>query len=158
MKRSDQLYVLLTAALLCWAGPALSAAPKQPAEEPAAKQEEPKATPLEQVEEKWGIQIRGVLTSANGWMLDFRFKVIDPEKAKPLGLQENKPYLIDQKSGAKFVVPTTPKVGPLRQMSKQPQAGRIYWMLFSNPGNYVKRGSKVSVVIGDFKVEDLTVQ
>jgi hypothetical protein len=31
-------------------------------------------------------------------------------------------------------------------------------MVFGNPDNHVKPGEKVSVVIGDFRVENLTVR
>lgn len=89
-------------------------------------------------------------------MLDFRYRVVDSQKAAPLFVRQTKPYLIDQASGKVLAVPNMAKVGPLRS-SDQPHAGRTYWMFFGNPG-VVKAGSKVSVVIGDFKVEDLTVQ
>ncbi|RMG84918.1 MAG: hypothetical protein D6708_16425, partial [Candidatus Dadabacteria bacterium] len=36
------------------------------------------------VREKWGIEVVGVMLSAGGYMLDFRYRVVDPEKAKPL--------------------------------------------------------------------------
>jgi|GEM_PF-678778 len=106
--------------------------------------------------EKWGIEILGVRQSAAGHMLDFRYRVVDAEKASPLFVRQTKPYLIDQASGKVLAVPNLAKVGPLRS-SNQPQAGRTYWMFFGNPG-VVKAGGKVSVVIGDFKVENLTVQ
>jgi hypothetical protein len=108
------------------------------------------------ITEKWGIEILGIRQSAAGHMLDFRYRVVDSEKAAPLFARQTKPYLIDQASGKVLAVPNMAKVGPLRS-SNPPQAGRTYWMFFGNPG-LVKAGSKVSVVIGDFKVEDLTVQ
>jgi hypothetical protein len=48
-------------------------------------------------------------------------------------------------------------VGALRQKTIKPEAGRIYFILFGNP-NVVKEGSKVTLVIGDVKVENLTVE
>jgi hypothetical protein len=111
----------------------------------------------ESMEESWGIQIIGIRLSAAGFMLDFRYRVIDAEKAAPLFVRATKPYLIDQETGAKFAVPNPPKTGPLRT-SDPPQQGRTYWMFFGNPGRYVKAGNKVTVVIGDFKAENLTVE
>ena len=90
-------------------------------------------------------------------MLDFRYRVIDAKKAAPLFVRATKPYLIDQETGAKFMVPNPPKTGPLRT-SNEPQQGRVYWMFFANPGRYVKQGSKVTVVIGDFRAENLIVE
>jgi hypothetical protein len=109
-----------------------------------------------QTDDEWGIQIEAIRLSAGGYMLDFRYRVIDPGKAQALFDRKEKPYLIDQASGAKFIVPSPPKVGPLRT-SNPPQSGRTYFILFANPGQYIKQGNKVTVVIGDFKVEDLTV-
>jgi hypothetical protein len=40
----------------------------------------------------------------------------------------------------------------------KPVANRDYIILFGNPGNLVKQGSRVTVVIGDLKVEDLVVE
>ncbi len=111
----------------------------------------------ESIEEKWGVQIVGIRISAAGFMLDFRYRVIDAEKAAPLFDRATKPYLIHQESGAKFMVPNPPKTGPLRT-SDTPQQGRVYWMFFGNPGRYVKPGNKVTVVIGDFKAENLIVE
>jgi len=109
------------------------------------------------LEERWGIKIVGVRLSANGYMIDFRYRVIDPEKASPLFDRGERPYLVDQASGAKFVVPNPPKTGPLRTSDK-PQANRNYFILFANPGKYIKEGSWVTVVIGNFKAENLTVE
>jgi hypothetical protein len=108
------------------------------------------------IEQKWGIQILNVRRTAAGHMLDFRYRVLDPQKAAPLFVRQTKPYLIDQASGKVLAVPNMAKVGPLRS-SNQPKADRTYWMFFGNPG-LVKAGSKVSVVIGDFKVKDITVE
>jgi hypothetical protein len=47
-------------------------------------------------------------------------------------------------------------VGQLRQ-SSNPEAGKSYWMAFSNKGRPVKRGDHVIVEIGTFKAEGLVV-
>jgi hypothetical protein len=53
-------------------------------------------------------------------------------------------------------VPLMDKVGKLRQ-SSPPEAGKTYWMLFSNKGGHVKRGDKVNIVIGKFRADGLVV-
>lgn len=110
------------------------------------------------VEKDWGVQISGIRLSAADYMLDFRYRIIDPDKASPILNRQVKAYLIDEQSGAKLIVPTPPKVGSLRQKSYEPTVGKIYFVMFSNPGRLVKRGSKVTVVIGDFKAENLVVE
>jgi len=64
--------------------------------------------------------------------------------------------LIDPRAQVKLVVPSLEKVGQLRQ-SSTPQAGKSYWMAFSNKGRLVKRGDRVSVVIGRFRADGLVV-
>ncbi len=89
-------------------------------------------------------------------MLAFRYIVIDPEKAKGLNDKRNTAFLIDEKSGAKLMVPQMEKVGALRTTST-PVAGRMYWMVFANVGRIVNVGSRVNVEIGDFKADGLIV-
>lgn len=108
-------------------------------------------------EEAWGVRIVGVRLTAGGFMLDFRYQVTDAEKAAPLFDRGTRPYLLHQESGARFQVPNPPKTGPLRT-SDTPQEGRVYWMFFGNPGRYVKPGDEVTVVIGSFRAEGLTVE
>ncbi len=106
--------------------------------------------------EKWGIELMAMRSTAAGHMVDFRYKVLDAEKSAPLFKRQTKPYLIHQASGKVLAVPNTAKVGSLRN-TNTPQQGRIYWMFFGNKG-LVKAGDKVTVVIGDFKAENLVVQ
>jgi len=66
------------------------------------------------------------------------------------------PSLIDPAAGVKLVIPSLEKVGQLRQ-SSTPEAGKSYWMAFSNKGRLVKRGHRVDVVIGSFRAQGLEV-
>ena len=106
--------------------------------------------------EKWGIEISSIRMTANNHMIDFRYRVLDAKKAETLFERQTKPYLIDQASGKVLAVPNTAKVGPLRNSNK-PKEGKIYWMFFGNSG-VVKAGNKVTVVIGEFKAENLVVE
>lgn len=108
--------------------------------------------------EKWGIRVESLMLTSAGHMLDFRYRVTDPDKAMPLFDPAAKPYLVDQATGRKCIVPKPPKVGSLRQVTRKPEAGRIYCMIFANPARTINRGSHVTVVIGDFKAQNLTVQ
>ena len=110
------------------------------------------------IEGKWGINIVAIRLSAKGYMLDFRYKVVDPKKSLPIFDPKINPYIIDQASGAKCFVPSAPKTGSLRQKTRNPETNRDYFILFSNPGRLVKAGNKVTLVIGDFKAENLTVE
>jgi hypothetical protein len=111
-----------------------------------------------ELEAKWGIKLIGIHLSAAGYMLDFRYQIIDPQKAKYLTNHQHEAYLLDPATGAKFIVPSPPKIGSLRQSSSKPKAQQIYFMLFANPSRFIKSGNSVTVVIGDFKAENLIVK
>jgi hypothetical protein len=108
--------------------------------------------------EKLGIQPLGVMLTAAGTMLQFRYIVADSEKSHPVFDRRNKTYLVDHASGAGFGMPSDTNIGALRSSSRDPVAGKEYFIMFVNPGRVVKRGSKVSIVIGDSKIENLTVE
>lgn len=104
----------------------------------------------------WGVDIVDVRTVSSGEMLAFRYIVLDPEKAKVLNDKRSEASLIDEKTGAKLLVPQMEKVGALRTTAT-PTAGRMYWLIFANTGRIVHAGSQVDVSIGDFNASGLTV-
>jgi hypothetical protein len=104
----------------------------------------------------WGIDVVGVHPVTSGYMLAFRYRVLDPNKAKQLNDRQIKAYIVDEASGIKLAVPSMENVGDLRS-GTSPEAGRTYFMIFGNPGKLVKAGSRVSVVVGNFSVEGLVV-
>jgi hypothetical protein len=110
-------------------------------------------------EAQFGVTIQGVRLSANGHILDFRYRVLDADKALPLVDRTIKAYLVHQPTGAALAVPESPTIGPLRQTEKfgKPQQGRTYVVLFGNVGKLVQEGDHVTVVIGKFRVPDLVV-
>jgi len=110
--------------------------------------------------DEWGIEPVGVWMAAAGYMLDFRFNVIDAEKALPLFDHRIEPYLLVEGTRVRFGVPRASKVGAFRPTNRGQniEAGRRYYMLFGNPDNYAKRGQKVSIVIGDFRAEHIPIR
>jgi hypothetical protein len=109
--------------------------------------------------EKWGVELLGMRLTAAGMMLDFRFRVLDAQKALPLFDHRIKPHIVAERSKIKLPVPMAAKVGAFRPTNRgrNIKADRIYYMIFGNPDRHVKVGEKVTVVIGDFKVEHLLV-
>ena len=104
----------------------------------------------------WGIDSISVKSAEAGEMIRFTYRVVDANKAKLLVDKRLEPSMIDEKAHVKLVVPIVDKVGKLRQTSA-PEAGKTYWVLFSNKGGYVKRGDRVNVVIGTFHANGLVV-
>jgi hypothetical protein len=104
----------------------------------------------------WGVDIVGVRLVSTEWMLEFKFRVLDPDKAAALLDEHAKPYLVDDASGARLGVPAMENVGELRQHTT-PDSNRIYFMIFGNANKIVPRGGHVSVVIGQFQASGLPV-
>jgi len=105
----------------------------------------------------WGVEDLSVKAVESGEIIRFSWHVIDADKAKTLNDKKLEPALIDPEKGVKLVVPSLEKVGLLRQ-SSTPEAGKSYWMAFSNAGRRVKPGDRVSVVIGQFHANGLVIE
>ncbi len=131
----------------------------QPGATTAAKHYQPNRFPrraAKYYELVWGVDSLAVKWTESGEVIRFTYRVLDADKAKTLNDKKAEPSLIDPQAQVKLVVPSLEKVGKLRQ-SSTPQAGKSYWMAFSNKGRPVKRGDRVSVVIGKFRADGLVV-
>jgi hypothetical protein len=104
----------------------------------------------------WGVEELSVKWTESGEVIRFAYRVLDAEKAKTLNDKKLEPTLIDPRAGVQLVIPQLEKVGKLRQTGT-PEAGKAYWMAFSNKGRLVKRGDRVNVVIGNFHADGLVV-
>jgi len=142
--------LLLLAALLALpqrAGAAGVAAPPSFSSAPAC----------DELKERWGIEVVRLFLTSHGHMVDFRYRVIDPVKARPLFDPKVSAHLRDDATGRKLAVPEAPKTGRLRNTGL-PEQGRIYFIIFQNQAGLLEKGDRASVVIGDFTAEGLLVQ
>jgi hypothetical protein len=105
----------------------------------------------------WGVDQLSTQLAESGQLVRFSYRILDSSLAKPLLDKVSSPSLLDEHAHAVLSVPTMEKVGPLRQ-SGAAEAGKTYWVLFSNRGRVVHDGDRVSVVIGSFRVDGLVVQ
>ena len=105
----------------------------------------------------WGVDSLNVKAVESGELIKFSYRVLDADKAKTLNDKSLEPAMYVPALHAKLIVPSLEKVGQLRQAST-PEPGRIYWMAFSNPGEVVKKGDHVSIVIGQFHIDGLVVE
>ena len=122
------------------------------------------ATPLEwrarqglYYKRNWGVEVIGVKAVSSGYMLAFKYLIVDAEKAKLLNDRKTRAFLRDEASGTVLSVPAMEKVGELRP-GATPEAGRAYFMVFGNPGRFVKPGNRVSVVAGGMSIDGLIVE
>jgi hypothetical protein len=109
------------------------------------------------VQRRYGIDVVGVRRLASGWMLEMRYRVLDPVKATPFGNEHLRPYLLHDKTGAKLAVPSMENIGELRQSGRL-KADRDYYMLFGNANQLVQSGDLVTVVVGNARIEGLIVE
>lgn len=105
----------------------------------------------------WGVSSVSAKSVESGELIRFSYHVVDANKAAPLNDGKFEPYLVDERSHVKLVIPSLEKVGQLRNKNT-PENGKSYWMAFSNKGGYVKKGDVVTVVIGKFRAAGLIVQ
>jgi hypothetical protein len=105
---------------------------------------------------RWGIDDLQVRSTNSGNLIRFSYRVVNVELAQALNDKHNTPALLSQRARVVLQVPVMDKVGPLRQ-AMPPEAGKEYWMVFSNKGNFVKPGDRVDILIGSFHADGLMV-
>jgi hypothetical protein len=131
--------LLLVAAGLIAISTALRAAPPSPS-----------AFPMNpQVESRWGIRPTLVAATADGGLVDFRFIVLDPEKASALlGTEENLPVLRTEDRGT-LVNSAAAMAGGRHDYA----AGHTYFLLYRNTNGAIRPGTPVTILIGELKIE-----
>jgi hypothetical protein len=167
MNPTRPLLAGLLALALGWGAPARAdeagRSGAAPARRLATKKARATATPHDVVRpalyyrRNWGIDLVGIRPTASGLMLRFDYRVVDPAKAAVLTDHTIRPYLIDEASRTALAVPAMENVGELRQRAPL-EPDRTYFMIFGNPGRVVKRGSRVTIMAGNFRAEGLVVQ
>ena len=103
---------------------------------------------------RYGMNVTLVAVSAGGGLIDFRYLVVDPDKANQiLHDPDLLPALVNEDSGATLVLRKVPhNHGPELQL------GGTYFFLFANASNALQPGSSVTVIIGDVRLEHVVVQ
>ena len=129
-----------------------------PAGHPAIAQSEPAQSEVKtilpaELVERYGIQITQIGVTAAGGLVDLRYKVLDPNKARDL--------LGDPAKGLSLIVADSGlKLMPSQHMmrSTRVQAGALSYLLFPNVRGAVQPGKPLSVAFGDLRVGPLTAQ
>jgi hypothetical protein len=121
----------------------LSAVPAQPARFAA----------MHELEERYGIRITLIGVTAAGGMVDFRFRVLDANKAIALTKDHAlMPVLNVQNTDTRLAMPGN------GMHSMTMQNGKVYYILFGNPKGEVKPGTPISVAFGDMQLEAIQAQ
>jgi hypothetical protein len=154
MRKIDLIAVVITLFTLCIPMSPLVQTAASGADEQAEKAAENRFAKLE---EKWGVKPLALRLTGADHFLDFRYLVVDAEKAKPVMDRKKKAVLKDEETGKTFHVTMT-KIGAMRGTSTAPKAGKQYFIMFTNSEKAVLKGQKVTVVIEEFRAENLVVE
>ena len=103
--------------------------------------------------ERSGVKITQVAVTGDGGLVDLRFTVVDANKAAALHDPAHPPAVVDQRTGlvVKDLLMSHAHTSPFK-------AGVTYYLVFNNPGDWVHRGDQVAVLLGNARVENVTVR
>ena len=101
-----------------------------------------------EIEEKFGVRFSLLAVTADGGMIELRYRVIDEGRAANFGhYSETAPMLIAEDTGQ--VVDVT--IMGLHNHRVEP--GRQYYVLYRNTGGAIESGRPVTIALGDLKLE-----
>jgi hypothetical protein len=147
------------AALLGLAPPALARAEAAPLTTPAPAAARPALAAVPATPAALGIRVTALRLTAAGYMIDLRYRVTDSTRAATFLDRKQRLALVDEATGVRLAVPTTPKLGPLRQVAKGGvRTDREYFVFFANPGRQLLPGGRVTLVVGDVRIPHLAVE
>jgi hypothetical protein len=112
----------------------------------------PPAVSAAEMAERSGVRVVRVTTTGAGGLIDVRYEIVNPDAASALHDQKTPPAVVDERSGL--------VIGQLLMghMHKgQPKAGITNYLVFMNPGDGIRRGDRVSVVLGPARLEHVRV-
>ena len=100
-----------------------------------------------------GVRITRVAVTGGGGLLDLRFQVLDPNRANSLHDAATPPAVIDEDTGlvVRDLLMSHAHTGKYT-------AGETYYLVFENPGNWIRRGAKVTVLLGQAQVSHVVVR
>ena len=100
------------------------------------------------IEEKYGVQFTFLAVTADGGLIDLRYRVVDAGKARSFGhYTETAPLLVSEDTG--LMVQTT----AMGLHNHRVETGYTYYILYRNTASAIKSGSKVTIQVGDLKLE-----
>jgi hypothetical protein len=101
-----------------------------------------------EIEEKFGVRFSLLAVTADGGMIELRYRVIDEGRAANFGhFTETAPMLIAEDTGE--IVDVT--IMGLHNHRVEP--GRQYYVLYRNTGGAIESGRPVTIALGDLKLE-----
>lgn len=107
----------------------------------------------EEMAARYGIEVNLVGVTAAGGLVEFRYQVVDPDKAdRMIADPELLPILIVEDTGETLVISTP------HHHTAEMALGGTYFFLLANAHNALREGSLVTLVVGDARIEHVQVQ
>jgi hypothetical protein len=142
--------VLSVAVLVLWLARPSGSEKAAPAKVPVAWARP--AVSTEGLVQRSGVKITQVALTGGGGLIDLRYKVIDPNKAHALHEPRTPPALVDERTGL-----VIDQLLMNHSHSGEFKPAVTYYLVFENIGNWVHRGSRVTVLLGNAQVEHVVV-
>ncbi len=115
-----------------------------------AKQVKTELPDTQLIEELYGIRIKWIAVVFGGGGVDFRFIVVNPDKANEfMHDPEFLPTLIAEDTGKRIPPPAVSHDNMVFR------AGTGYHIMYSNPGGALKSGTPVTVEFNEFSIEGI---
>ncbi len=112
------------------------------------------AVSAEQFASRTGAKITLLGVTGGGGMVELRYQVTDPDKASLLLHQEDKrPVLVVEDTGATLAMLSRP-----HNHKAELNLGGTYFFLMANTRNAIHDGSRVTVIVGDVRLEHVVAQ
>jgi hypothetical protein len=121
--------------------------------EPASTQVGTDLISAMELEERYGLAVRLIGVTGGGGLVDFRLKILDPDKAREfLQVPANLPRLIVAESGVALL--------GTEELDEDVswEEGGILFILFSNGDGAIQSGTPVIVEFGDVQLEPIIAQ
>lgn len=101
---------------------------------------------------RYGINVNLIGVMAAGGLIEFRYQVVDPDKAGRMIHDVNLlPIVVVEETGATMVISRPHHAADL-------QLGGTYFFLFANAHNAIHAGSQVTLVMGDARLEHIVAR
>jgi uncharacterized protein YjeT (DUF2065 family) len=104
-------------------------------------------------EEKYGVRITMLAVTADGGMVDFRYVILDPDKARTFAIDANTTPILYPQTGKTILSETAPM--PHKEFQR---AGVTNFLLYHNTYGSIKPRTYVTVVLGSIKLERVPVR
>ena len=107
-----------------------------------------------ELEERYGLRVRLIAVTAGGGMVDLRIRILNAEQASLLlGHPPKMPLLVAEDGGTTLQAPEGSMMDDV-----QLQDGGVLILLYANAQHAINPGSRVTLIIGDLRLEHLIAQ